>query len=463
MFNGSADALVLWNSRCQRVDVNPAYERMFGFTRDEILFGALRELPADNEERRQELLARTLAGERCLEELETVRRSGERFPVEVRTIPIQHRGEPHVLVTIRDLTERRHVERDRARLEAQLRQAQKMEAIGHLTGGIAHDFNNLLTTIVGYVTLAAERSAGGDAKLTAYLDQAGLSCGRARDLIQQMLTFSRGRRGEPRPLALAPLVRESVKLLRSSFPSTKPEHRSRRRRAARAPRPGPARAGTDEPRDQRSRRGAHSTGQVGIAVRHAHAVSAVCASCRASVRVTWSSSPSRTMEAGSFRMSGAHVRAFLFDEDVGKGSGMGLATVHGIVHEHRGHIVVESAAGRGVFRVLLPALPADGASPPLPARGAQCLPRAALAGRVAVVDDEMSVTCSGRSARPVGSDATTFANGREMLDALVTGHGFDLVITDQTMPAMTGLELARELHGSRQGCPSSCIRVTRPG
>src|SRR5262249_11091340 len=141
------------------------------------------------------------------------------FPIEVRTIPIQHRGEPHVLAMIRDLTERRHVERDRARLEAQLRQAQKMEAIGHLTGGIARDFNNLLTSIRGYATLAAERAAGKDTKLATYLEQAGMSCGRARDLIQQMLTFSRGRRGEPRILALAPLVREAVKLLRASFPA----------------------------------------------------------------------------------------------------------------------------------------------------------------------------------------------------------------------------------------------------
>jgi len=457
MFNGAADALVLWNSRCQRVDVNPAYERMFGFTRDEILFGALRELPADNEERRQDLLARTLAGERCLEELETVRRSGERFPVEVRTIPIQHRGEPHVLVMIRDLTERRHVERDRARLEAQLRQAQKMEAIGHLTGGIAHDFNNLLTTIVGYVTLAAERSAGRDVKLAAYLEQAGLSCGRARDLIQQMLTFSRGRRGEPRPLALAPLVRESVKLLRSSFPST-------------------VSLNTDLDDDAppalldpvqleqvlmnlaiNARDAVHSTGQVGIAVRHARAVSAVCASCRANVEGDMVELAVTDNGDGIL----PHVQDRMFEpffstKDVGKGSGMGLATVHGIVHEHRGHIVVESAGGRGsTFRVLLPALPADGASLPPPAFAVRrSFPRATLAGRVAVVDDEMSVTCfMADLLGQWGLTPTAFANAREVLDALVTGQGFDLVITDQTMPVMTGLELARELHRSRPGLP----------
>jgi PAS domain S-box-containing protein len=457
MFNASADALVLWNSRCQRVDVNPAYERMFGFTREEILFGALSALPADNEERRQELLARTLAGERCLEELETVRRNGERFPVEVRTTPIQHRGEPHVLVMIRDLTERRHVERDRARLEAQLRQAQKMEAIGHLTGGIAHDFNNLLTSIVGYVTLAAERSAGTDAKLAAYLEQASLSCGRARDLIQQMLTFSRARRGEPRPVALAPLVRESMKLLRSSFPSTV---------SLRTDLDNDAPPALLDPVQLEqvlmnlainARDAVQSTGEVTIVVRRVHAAAAVCASCRGNVEGDMVELAVTDNGDGIL----PHVQERMFEpffstKDVGKGSGMGLATVHGIVHEHNGHIIVESASGRGAtFRVLLPALPSEASSLALPAFATRTtFPRAALAGRVAVVDDEMSVSCfMADLLGQWGLTVATFANGREMLDALTTGNRFDLVITDQTMPVMTGLELARELHGSRPGLP----------
>jgi signal transduction histidine kinase len=121
----------------------------------------------------------------------------------------------------RDITEKKRAEAERAQLEAQLRQAQRMEAIGHLTGGIAHDFNNLLASIMGYIVLAAEReSAAGDPKLGSYLDQALASSRGARDLIQQMLTFSRGQRGAPRALDLGAAVGESLKLLRSSLPSS---------------------------------------------------------------------------------------------------------------------------------------------------------------------------------------------------------------------------------------------------
>ncbi len=457
IFNASADALVLWNSRLQRVDVNPAYERMYGYSRDEVLEGVrARDLPEQYRKRQEEIVARTLQGERCQEELETFRRTGERFPIEVRTIPIQHRGEPHVLAMIRDLTERRQIERDRERLEAQLRQAQKMEAIGHLTGGIAHDFNNLLTSIMGYVTLAAERSSGADAKVATYLEQADLSCKRARDLIQQMLTFSRGRRGEPRPLALAPLVRESAKLLRSSFPATI-DLRTELDEDAPLALMDPIQL------EQvlmnlaiNARDAIRSIGEIRIAVRCSGPTKGDCASCRGNVEgefveLTVADNGSGIPAEVQERM----FEPFFTTKEVGHGSGMGLSTVHGIVHEHGGHIVVESGAGRGaVFRVLLPALQSRecAGAQPLPAARDRALPRAALTGRVAVVDDELSV---GRFMQDLltqwGLEVALFENAGKALDALGAGDEFDLVITDQTMPGMTGIELARAARALRPG------------
>ena len=457
IFNASADALVLWNSRSQVVDVNPAYERMYGYSRDEVVGGArTRDLPAEFRRRQEEIVARTLAGEHRHEEMETFRRTGERFPIELRTIPIRHRGEPHVLAMVRDLTERRLVERERASLEAQLRQAQKMEAIGHLTGGIAHDFNNLLTSIMGYVALAAERSAGSDSKLASYLERASLSCGRARDLIQQMLTFSRGRRGEPRALVLAPLVRESVKLLRSSFPATVD-----------------LRTELDEDQPPvlldpiqleqvlmnlaiNARDAVRSNGDIRIAVRRSGHATGVCTSCRGNIKGefvelvvtdTGCGIPPDVQE----RM----FEPFFTTKQVGQGSGMGLSTVHGIVHEHDGHVIVESLPGRGAtFRVLLPALSSREVAdePPLSAARHYPLPRAVLSGRVAVIDDEVSVARFMEDLLSQwGPSVATYTHAPDALAALASGEAFDLVITDQTMPGMTGLEFARAAREIRPG------------
>ena len=448
IFNASADALVLWNSRGRRVDVNPAYERMFGFSRDEVLGDALKNLPPDNEQRRQEMLVRTLDGESCHEELETVRRNGDRFPVEVRTIQVQHRGEPHVLVMVRDLTERRRVEADRAGLEAQLRQAQKMEAIGHLTGGIAHDFNNLLTSIRGYVALAAERVAGSDDKIATYLERASLSCGRARDLIQQMLTFSRGQRGEPRALALAPLVREVVKLLRSSFPTTV-NLRTELDDGAPPVLIDPVQL------EQvlmnlaiNARDATHSSGDIAIAIRHSPAVTGVCASCRANVKGDFVELVVTDTGSGiPLQVQERMFEPFFTTKEVGQGTGMGLSTVHGIAHEHGGHVVVESEPGRGAtFRVLLPALALNEAAHArsVLAHADDPLPRAALHGRVAVIDDERSVASFMQDLlKRWGLTVAPFAHARDALNALTAEDAFDLVITDQTMPGMTGLEFAR--------------------
>ena len=133
---------------------------------------------------------------------------------EVRLKPAIIDGRAHVLAFARDITER-------AQLEAQLRQAQKMEAIGQLTGGIAHDFNNILTSVLGYLELGQQRAQTlADAALVRQLGAAELAAQRARDLIAQMLTFARRQRGERRVLALAPLVRQSLQLLRSTLPAS---------------------------------------------------------------------------------------------------------------------------------------------------------------------------------------------------------------------------------------------------
>ena len=478
IFNATDDALVLWDSSLRRVDVNAAYERLYGWSREEVVGQRgfeWRSVTPAYAERRLDFVRRSLAGETCHVELESVRKDGERFQADVRTIPFMHRGERHVLTVVHDVTERRRREealraseeqyraifnasfdgmiirtldgeivdvnpallamygyareeligrtfgpiiseqragsfrgylaevaagqpyrtesrvprkdgskvyievlgssvtykgrphvlsvvRDitaRRELEAQLRQAQKMEAIGHLTGGIAHDFNNILTGIMGYLTLAAEgEAAQSDAKLAP-------SCSRrsrrdpARELIQQ-IAFSRVQKGKPRAVALAPLVEDAVQLLSSSLPST-----VELSTALEADVPtvmiDPVQV------DQillnlciNARDAMDGAGSIRVYVSAAaQSGGAVCASCHQAVDGRYVELRVADTGPGIAPQVIERVEPFFTTKKVGRGSGMGLSTLHGIVHEHGGHVVVDTAPGKGAaFRVLLPA-PAD--------------------------------------------------------------------------------------------------------
>ena len=453
IFNASADALVLWDSRFRRVDVNAAYERMYGWTRDDVIGRGYDHpaYPPNYARQRLDLVRRALAGETCHAELEAIRKSGERFATEVHTIPFLHRGEPHVLAIARDITERKRAEESRARLEAQLRQAQKMEAIGQLTGGIAHDFNNILTSVMGNLALAADRPAAAeDPRLARNLDQAQASCGRARDLIRQMLTFSRGQRGQPRQLHPGPLVAESMRLLRPTLPATI-EIESDTDDSVPAVLHDPVQLGQVVLNLCINARDAIGTGsgRIRTAVRHARAVQLVCTACREplagdfvelSVTDTGCGIPPEILDRV--------FEPFFTTKEVGKGSGMGLAMVHGIVHEHGGHLVVESGPRGTCFRVLMrPAGPSPETLSAAPAVPGPPGARAPLRGRVMVVDDEPSVA---RFLRELlegwGMDVTVAPDGRSAAEAFEpTAAAYDLVIADRTMPRMTGIELARHL------------------
>ncbi len=317
-------------------------------------------------------------------------------------------GQHRILAFTREITERKQAEQA-------LRQAQKMEALGHLTGGIAHDFNNLLTTIMGYVVLAAEHPATAtDAELAKYLEQAQVSSARARDLIQQMLTFSRGQRGRPRPVSLPPLIRRSVKLFGSSFPSTLDVETDLEREV-------PAVMLDPVHLDQillnlclNARDAMSGVGTVRVSVAPAQGGGRQCTACRQSAHGEFVELCVEDDGAGiAPEVVDRMFEPFFTTKEVGKGSGMGLASVHGIVHELGGHIVVETAPGSGSrFRVLLPALTAAVDDPgtdwgtrtrPAPAR---------LRGHVLVVDDEQAVgIVHARPARKLGTGGHSRSGG----------------------------------------------------
>jgi PAS domain S-box-containing protein len=456
IFNASADALVLRDADFRIVDVNATYEAMSGRSRDEVL-GVDRVLanPPEVGEAIRALHCKALAGEPIVFETQLVRRDGTRYDLELRGVPIQHRGAPHVLYMGRDITARRSAEDQQRELQAQLRQVQKMEAIGQLTGGIAHDFNNILASIMGYVGLALERPAtSADGRLVEYLQQAENGCRRARDLIQQMLAFSRGRRGERQALPLAALLEESLRLLRATFPSSIALEVESADEAAVAE--------VDPVQLQQvllniginARDAIGAGGRIRFGVRRGEEVALVCASCGQSFGGKFH----RLWVADSGPGIPASLRRRMFEpffstKAPGRGTGMGLATVHRIVHDHGGHLLVEADQGAR-FDVLLPAEAVTAA--PRPAGEAAPAPgRTLLAGRVLLVDDEESVLGFMRELlQSWGLDVVAVRQAQAARD-LLAGDGvrLDLLLTDQTMPGLSGVDLAHAARSLRPGLP----------
>jgi PAS domain S-box-containing protein len=452
IFNVSVDAINLWGPDLRMIDANPAYFEMYGYARDEVIGKPLPSvLPREHVDTLHALVRRTLAGESCQLDMTARRRNGERFFVEVRTIPVRYRGATHAITVARDITVRMAAEVERARLEEQIRQAQKMEAIGHLAGGIAHDFNNILTGILGYLVLAAEHpEVSGNVKLKRYLEQAQASGLRARDLIQQLLTFARGRRGDRSAIALPTLVAEAHDLIRSVMPSTLQLQMTMDE--------VPSVVADKVQIEQvllnlciNARDALNGVGTVNVTVHPVVMVDVVCASCRQ--RIVGEFVELAVSDTGPGIPPDVLKRIFepfYSTKPVGKGSGMGLAVVHGIVHEHGGHIIVDTVTGRcTTFRILLaPAAAPASALVPGDAGGAESrTARSRLRGRVLVVDDEPSVAEFMRELLDSwGLEASVAGEPEAALAMLrVNGKSYDLVITDQMMPRMSGLQLAEEI------------------
>ncbi len=460
VFNAWADALVLRDAEFRIVDVNQTYETFTGRSRDEVL-GIDRVLanPPGVDERVKALHGRVLAGEPIQLETQILHVDGTARDLELRGVPIRHQGRPHVLYIGRDITERKRAESERLALEAQLRQAQKMEAIGHLTGGIAHDFNNILTSILGYLVLAIELEVDRPgSKVTRYLEQAQRASQRARDLIQQMLTFSRGQRGDREPVLLPTLIEDSNGLLHSTL-SSSVELEIRMQRDLPATLADPVQIEQVllnlciNARDAMS-----GAGRIGVAVGTSTHEGRPCSSCRQPVRGRFVELAVQDSGPGiASEVLDRMFEPFFTTKEVGKGSGMGLSMVHGIIHQHGGHVLVDSTPGHGAtFRVLFVPLADQPAAETVTAtRGNKPARRTQLEGRVLVVDDEtmvgefmaellsswgLAVTVK---ASPVEAERW-FADNPDRVD---------LVVTDQTMPRLTGLELACRLTTERPELP----------
>jgi PAS domain S-box-containing protein len=388
-----------------------------------------------------------------LRELQLLRLDGAVIDVEASALPTTFDGEPATQVQVRDVSERRHAERARVSLEAQLRQAQKMEAIGTLAGGIAHDFNNILGAIVGYTELARADTADrpGVQESLVQVEKAGA---RARDLVRQILAFSRREEQTRRLIPLEDVVREVLQLLRASFPA---QVSIVSELSADAPvvLADPSQVhqvlmnlATNALHAMMPDGGTLTLRQTVVDVSEADALATAGLEPRRYVRLT-------VVDSGCGIEPGLADRVFepfFTTKDPGRGTGLGLAVVQGIMKSHDGVVMLQSEVGKGsTFALYFPAHEDEGAALPIDvsklARGD--------GQHVLLVDDEESLArlvC--RALERLGYRVTAETDPRRALSVFQSGpERFDLLLTDLTMPGMNGLELAREVHRIRPALP----------
>ena len=365
-------------------------------------------------------------------------------------------GRPFKFVgTVLDVTERKKSESERDRLNRELQQAHKMDAIGQLTGGIAHDFNNQLGIILGFLDLAGFTGIDAD-KSNQYLDQAKKAGERAKKLVSQLLTFSRADRIESKPLQLYPLVKEDLKMLRSTLPSTielkveleesLPEvmmdpiqfHQLLMNLSINA------------------RDAMDGFGELRVKLKKTVIPGSECAACFRRVEGEWIElSVSDNGEGIDKALLPRIFEPFFTTKGQGKGTGMGLAVISSIIQNHGGHILVDTQEGIGSkFQLLFPPLQMPQQLTPAPETMRKAL-RQGHGEQLLVVDDEPKLGLYlGELLELYNYRSKIFSDSLKALNEFQENSGsFSLLLTDQTMPGLSGMDLIGLVREKEPGLP----------
>ncbi len=446
----SAESIIITDGAGALQYVNPAFERITGYAREEVIGCHTRILKSGKHDREFYRSIRTAVRRGQVWKGRTInkRKDGSLFEVESTISPVRDSAGSIInyVAVQRDVTHE-------AELERQLRQAQKMEAIGTLAGGIAHDFNNILSAITGYTELALDGIPEGTTARSD-LGQVLKAGERARNLVKQILTFSRQSEQERRPTEIGRIVKEALKLLRASLPSTIEIRQSI------AVTPGQDVSLADPTQIHQvlmnlCTNAAHAMRDAGglLSVR----LESIETGVEDGVPELNGRRPN--VLPGAYLMltvsdTGHGIEPALLDrifdpffttKGPGEGTGMGLAVVHGIVKSHGGAISVSSDMEKGTtFGVFLPrVISAERQGEALHARVP--LPRGTE--RILFVDDEEPLVEMGRERlKRLGYSVVTSTSSLHALEMFrADPDAFDLVITDQTMPHLTGVELARAM------------------
>ncbi|HUS37590.1 MAG TPA: response regulator, partial [Verrucomicrobiae bacterium] len=448
--------LIVRNADEKIVDVNPAFERLSGYERSEVIGKTTQDLGVYvKPDARRDIIERFREGKPVTNvPVQTRKKTGEAAWLLASMEWIEWNGEKCWLCVARNVTEHKRAEEQQHQLELARYQSQKMEALGTLAGGIAHDFNNILAAILGNAELAKMQEHPVASDISEMLEGIQSAAVRGRNLVSQIQAFTRKQQQNRQSIALDGMVAESARLLRAIVPAsitieTKID-----------PDCPPALVDADSILQS----------IINLGTNGCHAME------NRPGKLTIALDPFTVNGAGSTPelAPGNYVRLTVTDEGEGmdaqttsrifdpffttkapgKGTGLGLAITHNIVTTHGGVILVESSPGVGSkFSIYLPA---SATSPHKNARPMQSsLPERGAGESILMVDDELEVmTPSKRILEKLGYKVTALTNPHEALELIEANpHEFQLLLSDLNMPAMSGLQLIAIVRKIRSDLP----------
>ncbi len=454
-------ASVVWDREFAITEWNASAERIFGWTAAEAIGRPISSLivPPDVQPTVDRLWTDLVAGGTFGTHAihENTRKDGARIICEWFNAPLRDDAGSVIgcLAMANDITAQRKAEEERRVLEAQLRQAQRIQSLGTLAGGIAHDFNNVLAAIAGNSHLAlADLPAGHP--VAECLREINKATGRATELVRQILMFSRHEVPRREVIGLRPIVQEAVNMLRATIPAMIEIK---------------CHFDPDTPLISADVTQIHQI-LMNLSTNAAHAmddhgvleirVEAVAADDEELARACPDRRPGRHARLtvsdtgiGMDRVTCEHIfEPFFTTKAVGEGTGLGLSVVHGIVKNHNAGIVVSSQLGAGTtFRLYFPAV--EGTELRAGAAGARATVPRGTGQRILYVDDDASlVLLTTRVLRRLGYAVTDCAGGSQAFELFrANPQQFDMVVTDLAMPGMSGIDLAREIRLIRPDTP----------
>lgn len=457
LMEAAPDSIILVNKQGGIELVNKTVTKMFGYGLEE-LQGHPIEILIPNRFVKQHVALRNRYNKKAhgresfsIDNLVGLRKDGSEFPVDISLSPMDADKGSMVICIIRNMTEQK-------KIAEQLRQAHKMEALGQLTAGIAHDFNNMLGCILGFTELSLElkeNERGG--KLDGFLKSVYQAGERARDLIAQMMAFSRGSADtELQSLYLPPVIKEVIQMLRPVLPSSIDIESN---------------INSDVPEVMvdpvqinqivmnlcvNARDAMQENGLIKLSLERSMLTGHVCTSCHEQIEGDYVEINVNDNGTG---IDGETLNnmfdPFFTTKEVGKGTGMGLSVVHGILHDYSGHIIVNSILGEGTtFRLLIPVMEINKTKTKTVDRNA-VNEVIGNGQQILIVDDDESVGYFlEQLLLSKGFQVTNFKNSESALNYFSEHKdNIDLVITDQTMPKITGVELAQAMLKLRQDLP----------